>query len=276
VLGPAPAKLSPTPRLALAASLADPSHPLAARVWVNRIWQQHFGRGIVATPGDFGLKGAAPSHPELLDWLAAEFTSSGGSTKHLHRLIVRSEAYRLDSAPEASSAAVDPDNAYLWRWKPRRLEAEAIRDALLAASGDLDRRMAGPGDRDEASSLRRGVYLFGNRDHPAMVLGLFDGPSASAESCPRRGVSTAPLQALYLLNNRFARDRAEGLAARVRAAGGGDRERQVEVAFRLALCRPPDGAERQACRRFFGRHGEGALAALCQALLNTNEFLYLE
>jgi hypothetical protein len=276
VLGPTPARLSPTPRLALADWLANPKNPLVARVWVNRLWQWHFGRGLVATASDFGVKGAAPSHPELLDWLAAEFLDSGGSTKHIHRLIVRSAAYRLASNHDAASAARDPDNVYLWRWQPRRLEAEVIRDSLLCVAGELEERLGGPGDADETASRRRGLYLFQKRDHPAMLPGLFDGPSASAESCPRRSVSTVPLQALYLLNNRFARARARALAELIRKRGE-DRDGQIAGVFRLALGRAPDLAERQACRRFFARHGEeGALEALCQAVLNTNEFVYLE
>jgi hypothetical protein len=273
VFGPTPKTLSPTPRLALARWLADPSHPTAARVHVNRVWQWHFGRGLVATPGDFGVKGSPASHPQLLDWLAAEFIATG-RTKRLHRLIVTSRAYRLDSTPDADNAAVDPENVHLWRWSPRRLEAEAIRDRLLAVSGDLDARLGGP--PQEESSGRRGLYLWQKRDHPAMVNGLFDGPAALAESCPRRGVSTVPLQSLYLLNNRFVRDRGASLAARVKSKAGDDRGRQIRVTFRLALGREPDGDERRSCERFFARHGEGALAAFCQAVLNLNEFAYLE
>jgi hypothetical protein len=276
ILGPTPARLSPTPRLALANWLASPANPLVARVWVNRVWQWHFGRGLVATSSDFGVKGTPPSHPELLDYLASEFLA-GGSTKHLHRLIVTSAAYRLASTPHAANAERDPDNVYLWRWQPRRLEAEVIRDVLLCVAGELDSRMGGPGKPDETPSKRRGLYLLQKRDHPAMLPGLFDGPSASAESCPRRGVSTVPLQALYLLNNRFARDRAHAFARRVQQQAGDHRDRQIATVFRLALGRAPSSAERQSCERFFARHGEeGALEALCQAVLNTNEFVYLE
>src|SRR5262249_52828155 len=157
-----------------------------------------------------------------------------------------------------------------WRWQPRRLEAEVVRDAMLSVAGELDTHGGGPGDTDEATSQRRGLYLFQKRDHPTMLQGLFDGPSASAESCPRRGVSTVPLQALYLLNNRFARDRASALAERVRRQAGADRDGQIAAVFRLALGRAPDAIEGQACRRFFARHGEpGALEAFCQAVLNT-------
>jgi hypothetical protein len=277
VLGPTPARLAPTPRLALADWLVSPRNPLAARVWVNRVWQWHFGRGLVATASDFGVRGKPPSHPELLDWLASEFLASGGSTKHLHRLIVRSAAYRLASTGQAGNVERDPHNVSLWRWQPRRLEAEVVRDAMLRVAGELETRLGGPGDADEAASRRRGLYLFQKRDHPPMLQGLFDGPSASAESCPLRAVSTVPLQALYLLNNRFACERAVALARRVRQRSGDDRDGQVRAAFWLALGRAPGAAEQQACRTFFERHGDaGALEAMCQALMNTNEFVYVE
>ncbi len=279
-----PAVFGPTPplgsalRLALADWLTSPGNPLAARVYVNRVWGWHFGRGLVATPSDFGVKGARPSHPELLDWLASEFVRSGGSTKHLHRLIVTSRAYRLASTPSAENSAIDAENALVWRWRPRRLEAEAVRDSLLAVSGDLDRRPGGRGDEDEIKSGRRGLYLFQRRDKPPALQGLFDGPVASAESCPRRQTSTVPLSALFLLNNEFSVARAKGLARRVAERAGADRERQVGEAYRLVLGRLPDEEERAAVRRLFAAvKGEGrALEALCQAMLNLNEFLYLE
>jgi hypothetical protein len=290
VFGPTPVgQVHTRPRLALADWLANPRHPLTARVWVNRLWGWHFGRGIVATPSDFGVKGARPSHPELLDWLAGEFLRAGGSTKHVHRLIVLSNAYRRSSAGHPGNARIDPDNVSLWRWSPRRLEAEALRDATLAVTGELNRTPGGPGDADEVRSRRRGLYLLQRRDHPGPLAGLFDAPVAAAESCPRRGVSTVALQSLYLLNSDFATARAKTLAARVRSTGsppvasGGSQasrlcheERQVETAFRLALARRPDAVERAAVRRLFAAEGEAALFLLCQALLNTNEFLYLE
>jgi hypothetical protein len=203
----------------------------------------------------------------LLDWLAAELVRTG-STKHVHRLIVRSRAYRLASTPDASNAAIDRDNVFLWRWSPRRLESEAIRDVLLAAAGDLDGRMGGPGDTDEVASRRRGVYLLQKRDHPAMINGLFDGPSASAESCPKRATSTVPLHALFLLNNPFAVARAKALADRA----GADVD-PVGTAFRRALGRWPDAKERQAGTAFLKEHG---LESLCQVVLNLNELIYLE
>ncbi len=280
VFGPEPkGAVERTPRLALADWLTSPRNPLTARVYVNRLWQHHFGRGIVVTPSDFGLKGARPTHPELLDWLAAEFMRGGWSTKHIHRLIVTSAAYRQAARPHAANARIDPENDLYWRWTPRRLEAEAIRDALLALSGELDRRAGGPSDADAARSLRRSLYLFQRRGKAPAFQPLFDGPNAVPESCARRHVSTVPLQALYLLNNEFAFERARAFARRVRAAAGGDRARQVEIAFTLALGRPPDAVDRAAAQRFFTTHRDDeqpALIRFCQALLNVNEFVYLE
>jgi hypothetical protein len=280
VFGPAPKQaVERAPRLALADWLTGPRNPLTARVYVNRLWQHHFGRGIVATPSDFGLKGAPPTHPELLDWLADEFVRSGWSTKHIHRLIVTSATYRQSATPHAANARIDPENTLCWRWSPRRLEAEAVRDALLAVSGELDRRAGGASDQDTTQSLRRSLYLFQRRGKAPAFQPLFDGPNAVPESCARRHVSTVPLQALYLLNNDFAFERAKAFARRVEALAGADRERQVEAAFALALGRAPDDADRAAARRFFaGQEGEPRLGLIqfCQALLNVNEFVYLE
>jgi hypothetical protein len=280
VFGPAPKQaVERAPRLALADWLAGPRNPLTARVYVNRLWQHHFGRGLVATSSDFGLKGAPPTHPELLDWLADEFVRSGWSTKHIHRLIVTSATYRQSSRPHAGNARIDPENILWWRWSPRRLEAETIRDTMLAVSGELDCRAGGAGDQDGKNSRRRSLYLFQRRGQAPAFQPLFDGPNAVPESCARRHVSTVPLQALYLLNNDFAFERARAFARRVEALAGAGRERQVEAAFALALGRPPDEADRAAARRFFaGQEGEPRLGLIqfCQALLNVNEFVYLE
>jgi hypothetical protein len=285
VFGPTPAAVADKPRLALAAWLTDPANPLTARVYVNRLWQGHFGRGIVATPGDFGTRGAKPSHPELLDWLAGEFLRQGGSSRKLHRLIVTSATYRQSArASSAENAKIDPNNVSWWRWQPRRLEAEAIRDSLLAVSGELDRRVGGPGTTDE-KSMRRSIYLFQKRHQPPAVQALFDGPNGVVESCPQRHVSTAPLQALYLLNNDFSVQRARALARRLVTLVGDDRGRQVEAAFVLAFGRPPDASDRAAAERFFKNFPSGnppqgepapSLVHFCQALLNANEFVYLD
>jgi hypothetical protein len=287
VFGPVPKGAAGNrPRLSLADWLTSRRNPLTARVWVNRLWHYHFGRGLVATPGDFGLKGAPCTHPELLDWLASELMASGWSTKHLHRLLVCSSTYCQGSTIHAGNTRLDPQNKWWWRWQPRRLEAEAIRDSMLAAGGELDRRLGGPGivARRE-NSRRRSLYLFQKRENPPALQGLFDGPNASAESCPRRSVSTVPLQALYLLNNDFALGRARALARRVFREAGADQARQTDTAFFLALGRRPDEAECRAAETFFasqaravGRPGEppAALVLFCQAVLNLNEFVYLE
>jgi hypothetical protein len=286
VFGPTPQVVGARPtRRALADWITDRRNPLAARVWVNRLWQYHFGRGLVATPSDFGVKGARPTHPELLDWLAGELLRGGGSAKHLHRLIVCSRTYRQSSAPHAGNGRLDPDNKLLWHWPPRRLEAEAVRDAMLAVSGELDRRIGGASAANDGKSARRTLYLFQKRERPPEVQGLFDGPSAAAESCPKRAVSTVPLQALYLLNNDFVYQRGRAFARRVLAQAGADHGRQVEAAFLLALGRPPGADERGDAEVFFRTHaGEPAVAGeppralvdFCQALLNVNEFVYLE
>jgi hypothetical protein len=277
LFGPTKSPELPTrPRLALANWLADPSHPLAARVYVNRVWQQHFGRGLVASANDFGVKGEPPTHPELLDWLAAEFLDSGGSTKHLHRLIMTSTTYQQSSVAATETLATDPDNLLWSRWQPRRLEAEAVRDSLLMVSGELDPKVGGPSATDEKTT-RRSLYLFQKRDLPPQQQMLFDGPGAMTESCAQRLTTTQPLQALYLLNSKFSVERAEALAKRVFAAAGEDQERQIETCFRLALQRGPEPHERELARRFFDNDGSPeALLRFCQALMNVNEFVYLE
>jgi hypothetical protein len=268
-----------TPRLALAEWLTDKSSAaggLTARVYVNRLWQYHFGRGLVATGSDFGVKGARPTHPELLDWLAAELLRTG-STKHVHRLIVLSSTYRQASTANAMNVKIDPDNHYLWRWSPRRLEAEAIRDAYLAVSGELDRHVGGPSLPANDKSRRRSLYLLQKREAPPPIQALFDGPIAMTEGCARRQATTVALQALYLLNSDFSVQRAKALARRVERLAGDDGAQQIASAFRLALGRQPDAKERELAQRFFERvESSSALAQYCQALMNLNEFVYLE
>lgn len=278
ILGATPNEaVAKQPRLALAKWLGSAQNPLTARVYVNRIWHHHFGRGLVATPGDFGLKGAPPTHPEMLDWLAREFIKSGWSTKHLHRLIVTSETYRQSSKRQSTNTKIDPDNEFLSCWKPRRLEAEAIRDAILAASGELDRALGGPSEADHAKSLRRTLYLLQKRDHPTPAAHLFDGPNAALESCHVRNVSTVPLQALYLLNNDFCVQRGQALAKIIVQSAGANQGKQIDTAFLHVLGRLPDAHERQLAKQFLAQHsGENSLAQLCQALMNVNEFVYLE
>jgi len=246
-------RLRRRPRTALVDWMTDRSNPLTARVWVNRIWQQHFGRGLVATAGNFGIRGEKPSHPELLDWLAAELMEHDWSTKHIHRLIVTSRTWQQSARFDAANAAIDAENRYLWRWPVRRLSAEAIRDAMLVASGELDRQVGGtsvPPARQRRSS-RRSLYLAQRRDAPPAMQALFDGPTAMSESCSTRQVSTTPLQSLYLLNNNFSRDRSYALAERVRRLAADSRSRQIELAYRVALNRRPDAVELATALDFF-------------------------
>jgi hypothetical protein len=271
--------------------VTSPGNPLTARVFVNRLWQYHFGRGIVATPSDFGQKGASPSHPELLDWLAAEFVqpSQEGvqpwSIKHMHRLMVLSQTYRQSSTVRAANQQRDPDNQFWWRFEPRRLEAEAIRDALLTVSGELEAHLGGPSAPADGVSLRRSLYLFQKRDTAPQQQALFDGPSAMTESCARRQVTTVPLQSLYLLNSEFSMNRAKALARRVHEKVGSSRPLQIETAFLLALQRMPSSSERNLSERFLQRSSASdagtkevstVLVQFCQALLNVNEFVYVE
>jgi hypothetical protein len=274
-LDPGPAKVTPLPgarttgrRAALALWLTRPDHPLTARVLVNRLWQHHFGRGLVGTPSDFGEQGERPTHPALLDWLATEFVAQGWSMKAMHRLMVTSATYRqahgLQSVGLAQSA--DPDNHLLWHMPRRRLEGEALRDAMLAASGLLNPKMSGPsvfpelpaemaGARgwkvtpDSAERNRRSVYVFAKRNLRYPLFSVFDAPDGN-ESCPRRNVSTNAPQALMLLNGKLTLDIARAFAGRVLRETDGKAESVVRRAYRLALGRLPDGHEVELARKF--------------------------
>jgi mono/diheme cytochrome c family protein len=274
-------------RLALANWIADPKNPMTARVMVNRIWQWHFGTGIVDTPSDFGLMGTKPSHPELLDWLAGEFVRGGWSMKKLHKLIVLSSTYRQSSRHNAAGAAKDAEARLLWRFPPRRIEAENLRDTLLAVNGQLNLEMFGSGfnlfDRRGGLSgfkpvevfnpkgLKRMIYAHKVRREPDAVFGAFDCPDAGL-STSRRRESTTPIQALNLLNSRFALDMAAALAARLKKDVGDEPARQVSQAYELALGRPALPAEMADAVPVVEKHGA---AAFCRALLNSNEFLFL-
>ena len=261
-------------RLAFAEWVASPDNPLTARVMANRIWQHHFGRGIVGTPNNFGTMGERPTHPALLDWLATEFIRSGWSVKAMHRLIVLSQTYRQASDSEASAnRQIDPENRLLWRMPVRRLEGEIIRDAILAVSGGLNRQSGGPpvfpavdkgviegspkGEtyqrwpvtEDEPTVWKRSVYVAQMRTITPPILDLFDPPDKLA-SCARRASTTVPTQALQLLNNSFVARQAALLADRVRNEAGPDVESQVERAFLLALARPPNKSEFDEAIRF--------------------------
>jgi len=280
-------------RLALAKWLGAPEHPLTARVIVNRLWHYHFGTGLVDTPSDFGLNGGRPSHPELLDWLASELVSSGWKLKHVHRLILTSEAFRqagivegLKSSTLPRAPALDSGNRLLWHFPARRLEAEALRDAMLAVSGKLDRTMGGPGfDLFEPNGnyvkvynsradfgpaeFRRMVYQSKPRTELDSTFGAFDCPDAGQVS-PKRTSSTTPLQALNLLNSPFAVQQAQFFAERVEREAGTGTEAQVKRAFQLIFTRDPAAAEVAASVKLVQAHG---LPALCRALFNANEFL---
>jgi hypothetical protein len=275
-------------RLALAAWISDPENPLPPRVLANRLWHYHFGQGIVATPSDFGFNGDRPSHPELLDWLASELLAQGGRLKPVHRQILVSSTYRQSSRTDETALALDRQNRLLWRVSPRRLEAEAIRDAILSVSSGLDTHMGGPGytiwepntnyvavyrpKSDLApDAFRRMVYQFKPRSQPDPIFGAFDCPDAGLVA-PRRNVSTTPLQALNLLNSRFLVAQADAFATRLRREAGDEMDRQVDRAFRLAFARGPSEAEREGAAHLVRAQG---MPALCRALYNANEFIYV-
>lgn len=287
VLGVTPSTLSPTPRQALAKWLASDDNPLVARVWVNRIWQMHFGQGIVRTPSNFGTHGESPSHPKLLDWLASELISNDWSTKHIHRLIVTSEVYQLSGKPSRENLNRDPENVSLWRWPFRRLEAEAIRDSLLVATGELNREVGGPSiapERNEAK-LRRTLYLSQRRSEMPDVMSMFDAPDG-VKSCSRREVSTVALQPLYLLNSPFVVKRAEQLAQHATEQHADVPTERIAYVFRHVLGREPTDVESTsalallespATRSSTAQADDSKLpfVRFCHAMLNLNEFVYL-
>lgn len=274
-------------RLDLAHWISSPTNPLTARVMVNRIWLNHFGRGLVDTPNDFGLNGTPPSHPELLDWLAGEFIRSGWSMKHLHRLILQSAVYRQSSHINAQAAELDRDNTLLWRFTSRRLESESIRDCMLAVSGELNLKMGGPGfsffktrggldgfpPREEFTpeEMRRMIYSHKVRMEQVPVFGAFDCPDAG-QSTPRRGRSTTAIQALNLFNSPFVNDRADQFSKRVLADDTKDLQTQIAAAFQLAFGRNPTESEMSASSSVVQEHG---LTTLCRVLFNSNEFLFI-
>jgi hypothetical protein len=274
-------------RLALAGWIGSPHNPLTARVMVNRIWHYHFGRGLVPTPSDFGFGGGQPSHPELLDWLATEFIASGWRPKTIHRLVMLSATYRQASRADNAQLTSDAQNHLLWRFAPRRLEAEAIRDAMLWTSGVLDLGMGGPGyDAFEPSTNYVKVYIpkrsFGRAEWRRMVyqekprlrqdatFGEFDCPD-STQAMARRNVSTTALQSLNLLNGPFVMQQSRLFAERLAREAGAETEAQVARGFRLAFGRAADAEELAAGAALV--RGQGLLV-FCRALLNANEFLY--
>jgi hypothetical protein len=290
-------------RLELADWLTRPEHPLTARVMVNRIWQHHFGRGIVGTPSNFGLRGEEPTHPELLDWLASRFIASGWSIKALHRLIVLSATYQLASNDDSANSAQDPSNRLLWRHHRTRLDAEALRDAMLAVSGRLDLARPGPHPFPPIAqwnwtqhnafkavypSDHRSVYLMTQRLQKHPYLALFDAPDTNTTT-DQRTSSTVPLQALFLMNSPFVHEQGRALAGRLIAASSDPTERIV-LGHTLAFGRPPTPADSAAALEYVGRY-QGELAhagtpaeqveteawsSYARILLTSNEFLYVD
>ncbi len=275
-------------RLRLAEWIAQPGHPLTARVMVNRLWHYIFGHGLADTPSDLGVNGARPSHPELLDWLADEFVRSGWSVKHLQRLILLSATFQQSSLPRTEAQTVDSEARLLWRFPPRRLEAEAIRDSMLAVSGALNPAAGGPGfylmeveeenvmhyhvkEKFTAAEFRRMVYQTRIRQTTDGVFGSFDCPDGS-QVMPRRSRSNTALQALNLFNSPFVLQQAGLLADRLLAEAGTAPEQQVETAFPLFYGRPPDDFERRQSAALIQAEG---LPAFCRALYNTSEFLFV-
>ena len=283
-------------RAALAAWLTRPDHPLTARVLVNRLWQGHFGRGLVATPSDFGTRGSAPSNPELLDWLAAELVARGWSQKAMHRLMVTSATYRQASAPAAQTLADDPDNTLFGRMNRRRLEGEAVRDAMLAVAAQLNPEAGGPSvfpdlppgvqtrggwDRSARASdrNRRSIYVFSRRNLRYPLFEAFDAPDSNV-TCPERNVSVNAPQALMLLNADLVLETARAFADRLRReAPGDDPAALVDRAFLLALGRAPDARERDRSVAFLAAgatENPEALVDFCHAVLNLNEFVFVD
>jgi len=303
-------------RRAMAEWMTDVDHgagALAARVIVNRVWQHHFGQGLVRTVNDFGARCDPPTHPELLEWLTAEFVKGGWKLKPLHRLIMSSSVYLQDTTFDAAKSKLDPDNRLLWRRRPQRIESEILRDAMLAVSGTLNMKMFGPAFKspvapeaiqarnmkdpypndlkDTPATRRRSIYMFHKRVVQQPLMQAFDGPDAQA-SCGRRENTTVAPQALALLNDKFVRARSMDFAQKVEKQAGAEPEAQVRLAWRSALSREPSAGELESSRAFIKaqilerstRDSDKsksdprnlALADLCQAIFALNEFIYVD
>jgi hypothetical protein len=281
-------------RLALANWIVHPENPLAARVLVNRVWQYHFGTGLVETPSDFGVMGGKPSHPELLDWLALKLMMPedqggfGWRLKPLHRMILLSQTYRQASDDRSDAAAQDADTRLLWRFPPRRLSAEEIRDSMLFVAGELKQDSGGPGFRlyqylqdnvatyvplatHPPETYRRAVYHQNARAARVDLLSDFDAPDP-AFAAPKRSATVTPLQALCMMNHSFPLDMAEAWALRLERDAGPDTGEQIRLAYRQAYQRLPSEKEFSKCRLVVEQHG---LWILCRAIFNSNEFLFL-
>ena len=278
---------------------------LVARVIVNRVWQHHFGEGLVRSVNDFGIRGEKPTHPELLEWLTSEFVRSGWKLKPLQRLIMTSSVYLQDSRFDPAKAKVDPDNRLLWRRRPQRIESEILRDAILAVSGTLNPKMFGPAFKppitpeaiqarnvtdpypkdlkDTPETRRRSVYMFHKRVVQYPLMQAFDGPTALT-SCGRRDVTTVAPQGLALLNDHFVRLRAEDFARRLKKEAGDGTADQVRIAWRFAFGRDPLPGELETSTAFIesqiakrsGKSSDLALADFCQMIFAMNEFVYVD
>jgi hypothetical protein len=302
---PPPGRRSSLRRLTLARWVASPDNPLTARVIVNRVWQWHFGEGLVRTPSDFGTAGDRPSHPELLDWLTDWFVREGWSLRKLHRLILSSNTYRMSKRWRPEYGKEDPEDRLLWRFPYCRLDAEAIRDSMLVVSGRLNPKMYGPWtypevpkealagssdpDKiwkpfDEREASRRTIYAHVKRSFLVPLLEVFD-LCDTTRSSDKRLVTTVAPQALSLFNGSFANRQARHFADRLLREAGDDPARQIERAYLLALCRPPTAMERSALLRFLQDEANRerqrpqearrrALVQMCRVILNLNEFVY--
>jgi hypothetical protein len=287
-------------RLAFAEWLTSPDHPLAARVIVNRFWQHHFGKGIVDTPGNFGATGSPPTHPELLDWLAVEFMRDGWSAKRFHKLVMTSTVYRQTSRWDGSDDGTDPENRLLWRMNIRRLDAEALRDAVITVSGQAELSVGGApvmlkvtptGLQTVTSQKRRSIYLLARRSNPATFMQVFDYPVIDV-NCTRRSTSATPLQSLTMINSEFLTDSAGHLARRVASLAGDDASlpKKIDTAYRIALSRGASDNETRISQELIqqlkllyeksGVAGEDALRRsienFAHMLLCSNEFLYVD
>jgi hypothetical protein len=285
---------TPGARMRLAKWITDPANPLTARVMVNRIWQSHFGTGIVATSNDFGRMGSRPTHPELLDWLANEFVAGGFKMKPIHRMILLSGTYQQDYVPMAPKLATerDPGNSLLWRFPRRRLDAEELRDSMLMVSGKFNPQREGPSvivpiepelvnliykpsqwavNPDSTQFFRRSIYLFEKRNLRLPFMEVFDSPDRLL-SCARREQSTHAPQALELLNGTFTQGMSAAFAERIEKEAGKSPKRQIDMAYQMALGRLPDPAERNAALKFLRT---SPLREFALALLLTNDFLYV-
>jgi hypothetical protein len=283
----------PQRRKALAMWMTSPDNPLVARVMINRIWQGHFGVGIVGTPNDFGRQGDAPTHPELLDWLATEFVARGWSIKQIHRLIMLSNTYRASAVADWTSLEKDPENRFLSHMNRRRLDGDSLRDTVLSVAGNINLKMGGvgiipaltkeelqaarmpnlwPANPDPNEFNRRSIYLQMKRSLTLPMLQIFDAPDP-AVSCPRRDISTVAPQALELMNSDFSNSEARIFAERIEKSGASTSEAQIDAGWRMAFGRPPSEREKSTALDYLKRN---SLPRLCLLMFNMSEFIYAD